>query len=159
MNAQPKRFYKSATDSMLFGVAGGIAEYFGADPTLVRLAWVLAGIASGGLALIVYIILAIIMPRQSNHAPVTAVSNGGEVVVSDSEVSESDSEESSPSQTMRRTGRLSMFGIILIVIGALLLLSNLGLMHWWRWDIVLPVILILAGLVILAGRLTKRQNG
>ena len=159
MNAQPKRFYKSATDSMLFGVAGGISEYFDADPTLVRLAWVLAGIASEGLALIVYIVLAIIMPRQSYHAPAPAVSHGGEIEVEDSEAGESDSEESSPSQTMRRTGRLSMFGIILIVIGALLLLSNLGLLHWWRWDIALPVILILAGLVILAGRLTRRQNG
>ena len=36
-----KRLYKSSENSMLCGVCGGIAEYFGIDPTLVRLAWVI----------------------------------------------------------------------------------------------------------------------
>ena len=151
MNAQPKRLYKSATDSMLFGVAGGMAEYFGADPTLVRLAWVLVGIASGGLALIVYVILAIIVPQQrfDSSAPVEA----------DSDTSESEGGEPWHTDERRWMGRLSMFGIILIAIGALLLLSNLGLLHWWRWDIFWPVLLIAVGVALLAGRLTRRQNG
>ena len=152
MNARPKRLYKSATDSMLFGVAGGMAEYFGADPTLVRLAWVLVGIASGGLALIVYVILAIIVPQQSFDSPLEADSDT-------SESSESEDGEPLRKYTLRRTGRLSMFGIILIAIGALLLLSNLGLLHWWRWDIFWPVLLIAVGVALLAGRLTRRQNG
>ena len=36
-----KKLYKSSTNKMLAGVCGGIAEYFGVDPTWIRLAWVI----------------------------------------------------------------------------------------------------------------------
>ena len=48
---------------MIDGVCGGIAEYFGIDPTLVRLGWVLL-CALGGSGIIAYIIAAIIIPRK-----------------------------------------------------------------------------------------------
>ena len=37
---EPKRLYKSRTDKKIDGVCGGIANYFGIDPTAVRLLWV-----------------------------------------------------------------------------------------------------------------------
>lgn len=58
-----KRLYKSNVNIMLDGVCGGIAEYFGIDPTLVRLGWV-AFCALGGSGIIAYIIAAIIIPRK-----------------------------------------------------------------------------------------------
>lgn len=58
-----KRLYKSNTDKMIAGVCGGIAEYFGIDPTLVRLGWVVF-CAMGGSGIIAYIIAAIIIPRN-----------------------------------------------------------------------------------------------
>lgn len=48
---------------MIFGVCGGIAEYFGIDPTIVRLLWVLAGLCLGS-GIILYIVAAIIMPQS-----------------------------------------------------------------------------------------------
>ena len=57
-----KRLYKSNRNRMLCGVCGGIAEYFGLDPTLVRLAWVLF-CAMGGSGFVAYIVAAIIIPR------------------------------------------------------------------------------------------------
>lgn len=59
-----KKLYKSNQNKMLEGVYGGIAEYFGIDPTLVRLGWVLF-CALGGSGLIAYIIAAVIIPRES----------------------------------------------------------------------------------------------
>lgn len=59
-----KRLYKSTENKMLDGVCGGIAEYFGIDPTLVRLGWVLF-CALGGSGIIAYIIAAIIIPRNT----------------------------------------------------------------------------------------------
>lgn len=56
-----KKLYKSNTNKMLEGVCGGIAEYFGVDPTIVRLAWVVF-CALGGSGLLAYIIAAIIIP-------------------------------------------------------------------------------------------------
>lgn len=56
-----KKLYKSNANKMLEGVCGGIAEYFGIDPTIVRLAWV-AFCALGGSGILAYIIAAIIIP-------------------------------------------------------------------------------------------------
>jgi phage shock protein C len=49
---------------MWAGVAGGMAEYFDLDPALVRLLWVAAAVVSGGLAVPVYILTWIILPRD-----------------------------------------------------------------------------------------------
>ena len=57
-----KRLYKSKENKMVDGICGGIAEYFGIDPTLVRLAWVLF-CAMGGSGFVAYIVAAIIIPR------------------------------------------------------------------------------------------------
>ena len=57
-----KRLYKSNENKMVDGICGGIAEYFGIDPTLVRLAWVLF-CAMGGSGFAAYIVAAIIIPR------------------------------------------------------------------------------------------------
>ena len=56
-----KKLYKSNTNKMLEGVCGGIAEYFGVDPTIMRLAWVVF-CALGGSGILAYIIAAIIIP-------------------------------------------------------------------------------------------------
>lgn len=58
-----KRLYKSNKNKMVDGVCAGIAEYFGIDPTLVRLAWVLACFV-GCSGFVAYIIAAIIIPRN-----------------------------------------------------------------------------------------------
>lgn len=59
---EPKRLYKSKTNRVICGVCGGIGEYFGIDPTIVRLLCVLLGYTSTGV--ILYIIAAIIMPEE-----------------------------------------------------------------------------------------------
>ncbi|SHK09429.1 PspC domain-containing protein [Rhodothermus profundi] len=63
--SRTKRLVKSR-DRMLAGVCGGIAEYFGWDPTLIRALFVLGAIFSSGFPfIIVYLILAWIMPEPS----------------------------------------------------------------------------------------------
>ena len=60
-----KKLYKSGKNKMIDGVCAGIADYFGIDPTLVRLgAVVLTCFAGGGI--LAYIICAIIVPRDPN---------------------------------------------------------------------------------------------
>lgn len=55
-----KRLTKSKKERMLFGVCGGLGEYFGIDPTFIRLAF--AALALQGIGIVLYIILAILMP-------------------------------------------------------------------------------------------------
>ena len=58
-----KKLYKSNQNKMIDGVCGGIAEYFGVDPTVVRLLWALFSLM-GGSGILAYIIAAIIIPRS-----------------------------------------------------------------------------------------------
>lgn len=57
-----RRLVKSRTNKKLAGVCGGLGEYFGIDPTLIRIGFVIATIFGGGFpAIPLYIVLAIIM--------------------------------------------------------------------------------------------------
>ena len=58
---------RSREDRRIGGVAGGVATYFALDPTLVRVAWVLAGLMGWGIAL--YIILWIVLPEGPPSTP------------------------------------------------------------------------------------------
>ncbi len=58
-----KRLYRSKKERMLGGVAGGIAEYFAVDPTLIRLLWVVS-FFMGGAGILAYIVAFIIIPED-----------------------------------------------------------------------------------------------
>ena len=57
-----RKLYRSNTNKIICGVCGGLGEYLGVDPTIVRLVWVL--IACSGTGLLAYIITAVIMPQK-----------------------------------------------------------------------------------------------
>jgi phage shock protein C len=60
-----KKKLTRSKDKMISGVCAGIAEYIDADPTLIRLAWVLITLFSGIiLGVLAYIIAAIIIPEK-----------------------------------------------------------------------------------------------
>jgi len=58
-----KRLYKSNMDKKIDGVCAGVGEYFGIDPTLIRLGWA-ALVLFAGTGILLYIIAAIIIPRR-----------------------------------------------------------------------------------------------
>lgn len=58
------RLYRSRDERMLAGVAGGLGEHFDLDPTIVRLGWALAFLATGPLAILLYVICALVIPRE-----------------------------------------------------------------------------------------------
>lgn len=60
-----KRLYKSNTNFVLSGVLGGLGEYYEVDPTLLRLAFVVLVLITGGFpGVVAYIIAAIIVPSK-----------------------------------------------------------------------------------------------
>lgn len=64
-----KKLYRTeGPDARLFGVCGGLAEYFNIDPTLLRVALILL-VWLGGLSLWVYLLAALIIPRKSEVYP------------------------------------------------------------------------------------------
>lgn len=59
-----KRLTRTENDKMISGVCGGIAKYFGWDPTIVRLAYLLLTFGTAFSGIIVYLILMICMPKE-----------------------------------------------------------------------------------------------
>ena len=148
MTMKTDKLHRSPANSMICGVAGGMAEYFDIDPTLMRIAWVLIIAISAGTALLAYIILAIIMPKE--------VSNSTD----EADVRVDDSDGSAPAGRIggRWTGRRSLLGLVLIGVGAVFLLNNLGVFDWWRWDIFWPLVIIGVGVALFVGRWAGRHN-
>jgi len=58
------RLRRSRTDKKILGVCGGLAKYFNLDPTLVRIAFVLGVIATGGPFILAYLGLGFAMPKE-----------------------------------------------------------------------------------------------
>ena len=63
MGTSDKRLYRSDTNKVVAGVCGGLGEYFGIDPTLVRVILVVAMFAFG-TGLLAYIIAWLVMPSR-----------------------------------------------------------------------------------------------
>jgi phage shock protein C len=57
------RLVKSSHDKMLFGVCGGLAQRFGMDTTLVRLIFIIGAIIGIGSFVLIYFVLAFVMPK------------------------------------------------------------------------------------------------
>jgi phage shock protein C len=60
----PRRLGRSSRDKVLFGVCGGMAEYFNTDPFLIRALWVVGAVLSFGAFVLAYLIIGIILPKN-----------------------------------------------------------------------------------------------
>ncbi|MDR3305512.1 MAG: PspC domain-containing protein [Clostridiales Family XIII bacterium] len=64
METERKRLFKSNTNKVFAGVCGGIGEYFGIDPTILRVIWVIL-VLCFGTGLLAYLIAWFVMPRRN----------------------------------------------------------------------------------------------
>ncbi len=143
---QVKKFFKSRKNRMIDGVCGGLAEYLGADATLIRILWVLS-IFLNGLGLIAYVLAMILVPVNPAHKDLKE----GE---------------------KKKTNTAFIWGTILIVIGFLFLYHewdwtyrwnfpvHFRFFPWWRisWDILWPLALVILGVVYILHVLRKEKK-
>ncbi len=115
-----KRLYRSRTEKTIAGVCGGLGEYFGIDPTFIRVIAVLL-IFADGLGLIAYLIAWLVMPKQ----PLDAVGT--------------------PRAEYASWNRY-IPGAILVGLGIVFILHR----HYWWWHMerFWPVLLIAFGLLL-----------
>ncbi|WP_048151853.1 PspC domain-containing protein [Palaeococcus ferrophilus] len=59
-----KRLYRSKKNRVFLGVLGGMGEYFDVDPTLLRVVYVIFLLASLGTAILLYLLLALVIPEE-----------------------------------------------------------------------------------------------
>ena len=139
MVQQARRLHRSQDNRFLFGVAGGLAEYFDAEPVLIRVGWVLLTIATAGIAALAYIVMAIFTP-DSERQQIEFTSEPSR----DSQDSIVESDRPSKRHILR-----NLLGVGLIVAGMIILLGNLGVFGSIPWEIVWPVAISLLGVIIL----------
>lgn len=60
-----KRLYRSSKDKMVAGVCGGLGEYFGIDPVLPRIIFVILLLPGGLPGFVPYVILWLIVPKDT----------------------------------------------------------------------------------------------
>ncbi len=60
----PKRLYRSRANRKLAGVCGGLGNYFGIDPVIIRIAWVLLTLATFGTGILAYAIFWLAVPEE-----------------------------------------------------------------------------------------------
>lgn len=63
------RLYRSVRERKLAGICGGMAEYLGIDPTLVRVIWILAALFSFGIVILLYLVLIFVIPSEDELPP------------------------------------------------------------------------------------------
>ena len=59
-----KKLYRSKSDKKIAGVCGGLGKYFGIDPTIIRIGFVLLALPGGLPGVLPYLLLAIIIPQE-----------------------------------------------------------------------------------------------
>ena len=135
------RLTRSKSDKVIAGVCGGLGAFLNIDSTLVRLAFVILLFASG-IGLPIYVILWIIMPEadgESRFDSEAIQKNLGDI---------GDSLQSGFSRIDRR----GTVGILLVLMGAYFLFSQLGWLNWISGAVFWPLVIVGFGAYLLIKR-------
>jgi len=154
-----ERLYRSRSDRMLFGVAGGMADWLDVDPSLVRIVWALL-ILAGGVGLVLYIVAAIVIPEEPLGAAGAAASaTAGPGAAAGATANASADADWQARRAARRAARnerrgngAMIFGLILVFVGAWFLVDR-----YLDIDsaVVFPAVLIVIGGALVIGALAR----
>ena len=147
--AQPRRLQKSRNDNMISGVSGGMAEYFEIDPVFVRLGWVLSIFLTGGVSILIYLVMVIVVPKRA-YAPAASPdpsANGGEYSV----------EPDDETDLRLRERRRYLLGIVVVLVGVAFLLHNMNILGLGsvEWGVLGAVAVIGIGVALLIAGMRK----
>ena len=157
--AVTERLYRSRDDRMLAGVAGGVAELLDIDPSLIRIVWLLVAILTGGIAVVVYIVMAIVVPERpvglgSGAASTPGAAQPGAPPAADG-ISSPPGRRSRDPADRGRAG--FVIGAVLVIVGVLFLIRELipalDLGLWW------PIAAIGLGILLIVMAVAPRRSG
>jgi phage shock protein C len=145
-----RKLFRSRSDKMLGGVCGGLANYAGIDPIIVRLFFVIFTLA-GGAGVLIYFILWILLPQEGEN------SEWNEKNYSSRVGSMRDDFIEAARKPDPRAVRY--IGGAIVAAGMLLLLQNLNIswLWWLKGDFIWPLILIAGGVLLLMKAFRKEE--
>lgn len=143
------RLYRSSTNKVLGGVAGGLAEYHQIDPVIVRLIFVLLTLFAGG-GVLIYIVLWIVLPQQE-----IKTINNENVNSMEQEKTNQPTQQNEECCGHKHHGKL-WGGVILITLGLLFILDSFvpGANFGDLW----PIILVVIGAMMIYKHCNKPQK-
>jgi phage shock protein C len=132
-----RMLFRSPKESLIGGVCGGMADFFHWDPSLVRIAWIVLTLVTGGGGILAYLALWVLLP-------VGTTVDG----------------QQRPAAVELNERNLSRAAFILIGLGGLWLLANIGVLPWmWRLFGGVFRVIFWPALLIGAGYLVLRYTG
>ena len=131
-----RMLFRSPTEKMIAGVCGGLADYLGWDPVLVRIAWIVITLSTGGGGFLAYLALGLLLP-------VGTAAQG----------------QQRPAAIELNERNLSRVAYVLIGLGGLWLLANMGILSslwggFWAVTSIFfwPAVLVIVGYTLLSKR-------
>lgn len=149
---EQKKLYRSKKDSVLFGVCGGLGEYFEVDSTIIRIIFVILTIW-GGAGILLYIIAILIMPYREGESVKKEIHEKAKEFSETMKETASDFKENVHEGRVERRGGY-VFGTIILLLGVMFLLRNF--FSWFNFNVFWPVILILIGIIFITGAGRRR---
>jgi len=146
MKNSTKKVYRSQKNRIIFGVCGGLAEYFEIDPLLVRIFFILL-VMAGGSGVFLYIILAVLMPKEENKVDLNKDNLAEETKKRAKDLAEEIKKDESWIKNSR-----NILGLILIILGLNLLFSELFHVDFFNsiaWGVFWALIIIFVGFKII----------
>lgn len=143
---------------MLFGVAGGMAEWMDLDPAIVRLVWALL-ILAGGVGLLLYIVAAIVIPEApyGMAAPAAPAGTGTPGEAAAAEQSRWEARQARRAARRANPGNAGMiFGLVLVIAGAWFLIERYVPAFDTSWFI--PGVLIVVGVALVLGAMGRSRD-
>lgn len=150
MTEEIKKFYRSRTDRILFGVAGGLGKYFGVDPVLFRLLFIVLALSFNGAGILLYAI-AVFVTSSEPQAANGKKDLGGEFEELAGKIDSKAREiagEFDPADRRADKSRTAL-GLFLILLGLFFLAREFFPLGWFDADLVWSLLIILAGLYII----------
>jgi phage shock protein C len=145
-----RRLYRSRRDRVFAGVAGGTADWLNADPALIRVAWVVLAFVTSGLAVLVYVVMAFVVPEE----PVAQRAIAPGAVGTDPDATETLTDSVEPEPRRGETNGPLILGIVLVVAGLFFLLREY--VPTIDWDRLWPIAVIALGVLLLVGSMRRR---
>jgi phage shock protein PspC (stress-responsive transcriptional regulator) len=182
MQVMDDRLYRSRTDRVFTGVAAGVADRLDMDPSIVRIIWAVLVLPTGFVALLIYVVMAFVVPEEPIEAmgPTVAPSLAADGTAVDAAAMSGDATAgATPAagvlpldwRAQRRADRIArraarradggngalVFGAILIAVGTIFFVRQY--LPDIDFDVFWPSALIVLGLILVAASFRRNVRG
>lgn len=152
MTKTDKRLLRNTKNKLIAGVAAGIADYFDLDPNVIRFLFIVLT-AFGGSGILMYLLLWLLLPSdmsEANDSRDTVKENVQQMKDAVRGFTDQIKNEQPHAMNEKKGKSQQYLGSILVILGILFLLKNLGLIDLYLIQKFWPVLIIFLGVALVS---------